>query len=103
MVGSIEEPFRDTRDAVSLVCFNAMDDYHATADPYYCVKIRIRDEPEAGEEVLLRFDCKQALLWNPQVRYILHMCVPMNRDEQHVWIVLENLLSAYGGGGCYAN
>ncbi|UPQ99796.1 hypothetical protein HOP50_04g31050 [Chloropicon primus] len=58
----------DTRPTESLVCFYASDNYLVTAEPYYCIELHLQEKPGKEEETLLRFDCKLALNWEPNLK-----------------------------------
>ena len=62
----------DARPEKSLACFYATDGYLATAEPYYCIELHLHQKPAAEEETLLRFNCKLALNWQPDLkRFVL--------------------------------
>eukprot|EP00898_Chlorokybus_atmophyticus_P003940 jgi/Chlat1/4547/Chrsp29S04595 len=57
------DPALDTRPAISQVCFYAFDQYLITATPFYCVQLKITDRPVSEDQVLVRYECKMALIW----------------------------------------
>ena len=58
----------DPRPRDTLACFYATDKYLATAEPYYCIELHLKPQPMKAEETLLRFNCKLALNWQPDVK-----------------------------------
>ena len=58
----------DPRDRYVVLCFYAIDKYLVTYSPYYCIDLVLEKEPPKEVMVLVRFDCKLLLGYQPTVR-----------------------------------
>ena len=66
--GSAEDEAKDFRPSRSRACFYAFDQYRVTNDPFYCVDIEIIPTPTLIPQTLVRFECKQLLIYEPVTR-----------------------------------